>query len=77
MSFSSMERRPKGTIVGKDKNCEQSTPNYKDVEMLRKFLSSQGQLLSRKRTGYCAQCQKILNQSIKRARFLGLLPYVG
>jgi small subunit ribosomal protein S18 len=77
MSYMSMERRPKGTIVGKDKNCEQEIPNYKEVEMLRKFLSSQGQILSRKRTGYCAQCQKLLKQSIKQARHLGLLPFVG
>lgn len=76
MSFMS-ERRPKGTIVGKDKQCQQVVPNYKDVEHLRKFLTAHGQIVSRKRSGYCAQCQKQLKASIKHARHLGLLPFVG
>lgn len=71
------ERRPKGTIVGKDKQCRQVVPNYKDVEHLRKFLSAHGQIVSRKRSGYCAQCQKQLKAAIKHARHLGLLPFVG
>ena len=52
-------------------------PNYKDTDHLRKFLTAHGQILSRKRTGYCAQCQKALKQGIKRARHMGLLPFVG
>jgi small subunit ribosomal protein S18 len=71
------ERRPKGTIVSKDKNCQQVVPNYKDTEYLRKFLSAHGQIVSRKRSGYCAQCQKQLKASIKHARHIGLLPFVG
>lgn len=72
-----MERRPKGTIVGKDKTCNQNVPNYKDVENLRRFLSAHGQLVSRKRSGYCAQCQRELKLAVKHARHLGLLPFVG
>jgi ribosomal protein S18 len=71
------ERRPKGTIVSKDKNCQQTVPNYKDTEYLRKFLSAHGQIVSRKRSGYCAQCQKMLKAEIKHARHIGLLPFVG
>ena len=76
MSFMT-ERRPKGTIVGKDKQCQQVVPNYKDVEHLRKFLTAHGQIVSRKRSGYCAQCQKQLKAAIKHARHIGLLPFVG
>jgi len=71
------ERRPKGTIVSKDKNCQQVVPNYKDLEHLRKFLSAHAQIVSRKRSGYCSQCQKKLKLAIKHARHIGLLPFVG
>lgn len=74
MSFGN-RRPPAPPIAGK--NCDEHWPNYKDLDHLRKFLSAHGQILSRKRSGYCAQCQKALKLSIKRARHLGLLPFVG
>ena len=52
-------------------------PDYKDVEHLKKFLSAHGQIVSRKRSGYCTQCQKALKLAIKRARHMALLPFVG
>jgi small subunit ribosomal protein S18 len=51
--------------------------DYKDLATLKKFLSAQGKLQSRKRTGLSAPMQKALARAVKRARFLALLPYVG
>jgi small subunit ribosomal protein S18 len=51
--------------------------DYKDVESLKKMLSLNGKILSRKRTGASAFEQRMITESIKRARFLGMLPYVG
>jgi small subunit ribosomal protein S18 len=49
--------------------------NYKDIDTLRKYMNPHGRMVARKRTGICAKHQRQLSQSIKRARFLGLLPY--
>lgn len=51
--------------------------DYKEVELLRKFLSSSSKLMSRRRAGTNAQEQKTLKVALKRARFLALLPYAG
>lgn len=51
--------------------------DYKDVRMLQKFITPQGKLYSRKRTGACQQSQRKIKIAVKRARFLGLLPFVG
>ncbi|MBP3956066.1 30S ribosomal protein S18 [Gemmata sp. G18] len=51
--------------------------DYKDVSGIKRFISSQGKLMSRKRTGLSAAAQRALAVAVKRARFMGLLPYVG
>lgn len=51
--------------------------DYKDVELLRKCIGSQGQMLSRRRTGLNAKRQRELKQALKRARHLALIPFVG
>ena len=51
--------------------------DYKEIELLRKFLSSSSKLMSRKRAGTNAQEQNDLKAAVKRARFLALLPYAG
>jgi small subunit ribosomal protein S18 len=51
--------------------------DYKDVSGLKKFITAQGKLMSRKRSGLSASYQKSLAQAVKRARFMGLLPYVA
>ena len=51
--------------------------DYKDVELLRKMCTGMGKVLSRKRTGSCAAVQRAVADAVKRARFMGLLPYVG
>jgi small subunit ribosomal protein S18 len=50
--------------------------DYKDTESLRKMISGNGKILSRKRTGASAMEQRMLAKAVKRARYMALLPYV-
>lgn len=50
-------------------------PDYKDVDNLKKFISSRKKILPRKATGVCAKHQRKLAKHIKYARYLALLPY--
>lgn len=56
---------------------EKIVADYKDVDLLRKFITEQGKMLPRRATGTCARHQRTLAISIKRAREIGLLPYVA
>lgn len=51
--------------------------DYKDTETLQRFMNDQGKILPRRVTGTSAKFQRQLSRAIKRARFLGLLPYVA
>ncbi len=51
--------------------------DYKDVTMLRRFVSERGKIRSRRITGACRRHQSQIAQAVKRARELALLPYVG
>jgi len=51
--------------------------DYKDVELLKRFLSPTARMLSRKRTDVTSKNQRKLSIAIKRARFMGLLPYIA
>ncbi len=51
--------------------------DYKEVELLRKFLTASSKMMSRKRAGTSSTEQRDVRRAIKRARFLALLPYVG
>jgi small subunit ribosomal protein S18 len=51
--------------------------DYKDVASLKKLVSAQNKLFSRKRSGLCAPFQRAASAAVKRARFIGLMPYVG
>lgn len=64
------------------KNCYFTENNikhidYKDVDLLKKFLNPHSRMISRKRTGVTAHHQRNLAMAIKRARFMGLLPFVS
>ncbi|MFF7753880.1 30S ribosomal protein S18 [Streptomyces sp. NPDC007971] len=49
--------------------------DYKDTDLLRKFLSDRGKIRSRRVTGVTARQQRLLAQAIKNAREMALLPY--
>ena len=51
--------------------------DYKDIEVLKRFLSPSARMLARRRTDVTAKNQRKLAVAIKRARFMGLLPYVA
>ncbi len=51
--------------------------DYKDTEILRKFLNPHGRILARRKTGVTAKNQRKLAEAVKRARFMGLLPFVA
>jgi small subunit ribosomal protein S18 len=52
------------------------TINYKDINLLKTFVTEHGKILSRRTTNLTVKQQKELKQSIKRARILNLLPFV-
>ncbi len=71
------KRRPL-KIVKKCQFCKDKTePSYKDVAVLRRYLSERGKILPRVRSGACAKHQRRVGQSIKHARHLALLPFVS
>ena len=51
--------------------------DYKDVDLLKKFVSERGKILPRRVTGTSAKYQRKLTVAIKRARTMALLPYVA
>lgn len=51
--------------------------DYKDTDLLRKFISDRGKIRSRRVTRVTAQQQRRLAQAIKNAREMALLPYAG
>ncbi len=51
--------------------------DYKDVELLKKFLNPHARIMGTKKTAVCARSQRQLAEAIKRARFMGLLPYLS
>jgi small subunit ribosomal protein S18 len=50
--------------------------DYKDTDLLRKFISERGKILPRRVTGTSAKYQRQLTRAIKRARTMALLPFV-
>lgn len=51
--------------------------DYKDVDLLRMFLTPNAQVLGKKRTDLSAREQRMLTLAVKRARYMGLLPYIA
>ena len=51
--------------------------DYKDIDLLKKFITERGKILPRRLTGLTAQQQRDLTNSVKRARILALLPFVN
>jgi len=49
--------------------------DYKDVDLLKRFISERGKILPRRVTGTSAKNQRKVANAIKRARIMGLLPF--
>jgi small subunit ribosomal protein S18 len=53
------------------------TIDYKQVDVLRRFVTEVGKIRSRRETGTCARHQRILAKAIKRSRHLALIPFAA
>lgn len=51
--------------------------DYKDIDLLKLFMTEQGKILPRRATGVTLQQQKQITKAIKRARLLSLLPFIA
>jgi small subunit ribosomal protein S18 len=49
--------------------------DYKEIDVLRRFVSGEGKILPRRLSGACSHHQRMLTTAIKRARNIGLLPF--
>ena len=72
------QRRP---FFRRKKTCPFSGANapkidYKDVKLLQRYVSERGKIVPSRITAVSAKKQRELSKAIKRARFLGLLPFV-
>ena len=66
--------RPKICQFCADKNI---VIDYKQVDMLRRYVTEDGKIRPRRQTGTCARHQRSLAREIKRARQIAMLPFVG
>ena len=57
--------------------CTGKTFDYKDVDILKKYINDKGKILPRRVTGACAKHQRYIASQIKRARAIALLPYTN
>jgi small subunit ribosomal protein S18 len=72
---------PRKTFQRRRKTCPFSGDgapviDYKDVKLLQRFTSERGKIVPSRITAVSAKKQRELSQAIKRARHLGLLPYI-
>ncbi|HAL45852.1 MAG: 30S ribosomal protein S18 [Planctomycetes bacterium GWF2_42_9] len=77
-----MKKRKRRENVAQQNQCrfcrsKTEYVDYKDIEVLGKLLTHRGKIFSRKRSGNCASCQRKVKLAIKRARFMGLLPFTS
>ena len=56
---------------------KQDAIDYKDINLLKKYITEGGKILPRRMTGTCAKHQRVLAKAIKRARLVDLLPFKG
>lgn len=75
------EKKPRSGGMRRKKVCQfcaapDSKIDYKDVELLKKFITDRGKILPRRVTGTCAVHQRDVAKAIERARAVALLPYV-
>lgn len=80
MKTTTRQRKNKGNFRNKRKKCfftenKIEYIDYKEIELLKRFIASNGKILPRRITGTSAKHQRQLSQAIKRAREISLLSY--
>lgn len=76
-----MQKKNTNSPLQKEKFCYFCVNNmdyidYKNVTLLRRFISSYSKIVPRKRNNVCSKHQRKLSEAIKRARIMALLPFV-
>ncbi len=76
------EEKKQGPRVRRKKTCwftenKIAFIDYKDEKTLRRFINERGKILPRRISGTSAKYQRMLNEAIKRARQMAILPFVG
>ena len=56
--------------------CAGKSVDYKDVAIVSKYINEKGKIMPRRMTGACAKHQRYIAGEIKKARVIGLLPFV-
>ena len=56
--------------------CAGKDVDYKDVQIISKYINGQGKILPRRMTGACAMHQRYIAKQIKRARQIALIPFI-
>ncbi len=51
--------------------------DYKDAQLLRRYITERGKMEPRRKVGTCAKHQRTVSQAVKRARHLALIPYTA
>lgn len=77
--FKKRPRGPKRIFRKKACRCcgEDRGIDYMDYQNLHRFMTDRGKIVPSRITGFCAKHQRQLSRAIKRARHIGLLPYVA
>lgn len=73
--------RSKKSAIKKERHCffcvnNMDEVDYKDTNVLKRFISSYAKIVPRKRSGVCSYHQRKLATAIKRARIMALIPFV-
>lgn len=55
--------------------CLGKTIDYKDVEIIKKYINEKGKILPRRATGACSKHQREIATEIKKARYMALVPF--
>lgn len=56
--------------------CAGKSVDYKDVMIINKYINDRGKISPRRMSGACAKHQRHIAMQVKRARFIGLVPFV-
>ena len=72
MTFHSRKRRKCRLCVDQVESVD-----YKDTNLLKHYMDTQGKIMPRKATKLCAKHQRMVAKAIKQARNISLLPYVN
>ena len=76
-----MRRNNNQEPIARQKHCAfcihgTEAVDYKDTDVYRRYLSSYGKIVPRRKSGVCNKHQRMLSEAIKRARIMALIPFV-